>query len=359
MGIVVLSLIISCNNYRGIEIPPIKDMEYIDTEMFLKGTDFESDTTNRTEKVRLHFYKQSRLWTGFPSDLQRQVNDQTKEKCEIRTTDIIEQFESLVLAEPLALLINGRFAKLNSLPMAETLAEAQTLINVHYNLNHLDNFDIFVYDIQTGFRYPMFSNSLDENDEKTLFSEIERILVNLKHAQWENSTPGRYDKFIRKLIGEEGTENLSTILANDYSGALSLFEVYPDIERKDIRAIIVPREYDYNLTERDNWTLSSPGNLFREDNVTIHYISESLSDDGLIICVYMESISFFGTYTNGAKGFSSKNIVRLIDINTGKTEAIYRTTMNPPHQISTLSVRNIVDRLDYFSIHNLLINKDQ
>jgi hypothetical protein len=120
------------------------------------------------------------------------------------------------------------------------------------------------------------------------------------------------------------------------------------IDKDTIRAFIIAGS-DQHLTESlgkiDNWKVSSPGKLFYKGNIQIHYnpniTKEQLEEDTYILCAYMDSYRLYGTYSTfgitSAKGFTSINIARLINLRTGVTEKVYRKTIYPPEKIGVSS----------------------
>ena len=326
-------MILSCCNFE--DNPPIKGMEYVNVEQeqYLKGTEEKAvyyGGALLAHELREHFMKQNKKWS-----------EQSEYKYEINV--IPANVDDVVLAEPFALIMSDapvparyKLATLKGLPTTETFSEAQTLIFIQYSDDSPTQVDFFIEisDI-TGFPYKNPPSYTDYNkDKKKLYDEIKKALLSLKYVPREKSTPGQYYKFMEMLGEKDGFNKLNTMLNENIREKKNISEVFPYLKKEDIRAFIMPKNYKHLIRRvKGNWKLASLSDLFYEENIKIFYNSTAPSESNYIICAYMESYSYHGTYSTGAYGYSTMNVARLINVNTGKTEAILRKKLDPPQNV--------------------------
>lgn len=327
-------MILSSCNFE--DKPPINGMEYVsvEQEQYLKGTDEKVVYYGGQllpHEIREHFSKQN-----------MKFSKQIERKYELNVMPA--NADDIVLAEPFVLIMTDspipagyKLATLKGLPMAKTLKAAQTLIFIQYNDDSPSQVDFHMnISDTTGFPIKDPPGYVDYNkDRKKLYVEIEKALLNLKYAPREKSTPGQYYKFMEMLGEANGFDKLKAMLNENFRGAKNISEVFPDLKKEDIRAFIMPKNYKHLIQGvKGNWKLTTPGSLFIEENIKIFYNPASSKESNYIICAYMESYSYHATYSNGAIGYSTMSVARLINVNTGKTEAILRKKLDPPQTVN-------------------------
>ena len=182
--------------------------------------------------------------------------------------------------------------------------------------------------------YPNMMFNIREIAILKLYVEIEKALLSLKYAPREKSTPGQYYKFMEMLGEANGFDKLNTMLNEKNREEKNISEVFPDLKKEDIRAFIMPKNYGHLIRGvRGNWKLASPSDLFYDENIKIFYNPAVSGESNYIICAYMESYNYYGTYSFRAIGYSTMNVARLINVNTGKSEAILRKKLDPPQTV--------------------------